>query len=45
MKEWLEETHGTTFELFRHFLRSFFDDEVITARGHMVTVLVAIVPI
>ena len=33
MKEWLKETHGTQFELLRHFLLRFFDSDLITAPG------------
>ncbi len=29
MKEWLRETHGPGFELARHFLRRFFDSDLI----------------
>ncbi|MBI2685116.1 MAG: ABC transporter permease [Acidobacteria bacterium] len=29
MKEWLQETHGTRFELIRHFLLSLFDSELL----------------
>ena len=32
MKKWLRETHGTIFELFRHFLGQFFDSDWITAK-------------
>jgi len=35
MKHWLEETHGTQFELLRHFLLRFFDSDLITAQGEM----------
>ena len=31
--KWLEETHGTKFELVRHFLASMFDSEMFSARG------------
>jgi hypothetical protein len=34
MKAWLRETHGKVFELFRHFLRRFFDSDRITATEH-----------
>jgi len=30
---WLEETHGTKFELVRHFLARMFDSEMFSARG------------
>ena len=28
VRDWLEETHGDTFELVRHFLARFFDNEI-----------------
>ena len=31
MLEWLRETHGSHFELLRHFLRRFFESEMITS--------------
>lgn len=40
MKRWLGETHGTLFELFRHFLWSFFDSDVIAATGQTTTALI-----
>ena len=30
MREWLGETHGAGFELFRHFLVRFFDSDLVT---------------
>ncbi len=30
MREWLRETHGTNFELLRHFVTRFFDSELTT---------------
>lgn len=33
MKEWLLETHGTRFELVRHFLPGFFDSDLVATRG------------
>jgi hypothetical protein len=33
MREWLHETHGPTFELFRHFLLRFFDSDLVTSPG------------
>lgn len=30
MKRWLAETHGPFFELLRHFLRRFFDNDLVT---------------
>lgn len=43
MREWLRETHGAFFELLRHFLRRFFDSELITAPGHASAALIAVV--
>lgn len=31
--KWLEETHGSTFELVRHFLACMFDSELFSTRG------------
>ena len=39
--KWLEETHGTNFELVRHFLARMFDSEMFTARGQWRTVAVS----
>ena len=33
MRAWLENTHGTGFELLRHLLLRFFDSELVTASG------------
>ena len=33
LREWLEETHGDTFELVRHFLARFFDTEIGASAG------------
>jgi predicted permease len=33
IREWLEETHGDTFELVRHFLARFFDTETGASSG------------
>ena len=43
MREWLRETHSPRFELLRHFLRRFFDSELITAPGHASAALIAVV--
>jgi hypothetical protein len=32
-RAWLEETHGTRFELLRHFLGRFFDSELVATPG------------
>jgi hypothetical protein len=45
MKAWLRETHGPVFELFRHFLRRFFDSDLITATEHTPTALVGAVSV
>ena len=38
---WIEETHGTRFELVRHFLARMFDSELCSIRGQWVTVAVS----
>jgi hypothetical protein len=43
MKRWLRETHGGLFELFRHFLRSFFDSDLVAATGQTTGVLIGAV--
>src|SRR5882672_5461601 len=40
MKQWLQETHGTTFELVRHFLIRFFDSDLVTTPGQWTGVLI-----
>ncbi len=45
MKQWLQQTHGPTFELLRHFLRRFFDSELITSPGEMLPVLIGALPV
>jgi hypothetical protein len=45
MREWLRETHGPVFELFRHFLRRFFDSDLITATEHTPTAVVGAVSV
>ncbi len=45
MTQWLRETHGTRFELFRHFLWSFFDSDLITATGQTTTALIGAISI
>lgn len=42
MREWLRETHGTQCELLRHFLRRFFDSELISAPDHASAALIAV---
>src|ERR1044071_1578837 len=41
MKNWLEKTHGPVFELFRHFLSSFFDTDLVSSPGQIRTALIA----
>jgi len=31
--KWIEKTHGTKFELIRHFLATMFDSEMFSERG------------
>lgn len=45
MKEWLRETHAPGFELLRHFLRRFFDSDLITTPDHTIGVLIAAIPV
>lgn len=33
LKDWFAETHGTTFELVRHFFSGMFDSELFSVRG------------
>jgi hypothetical protein len=40
LKEWLRETHGAGFELLRHFLRHFFDSDLVTASGQTAPALI-----
>ena len=40
MREWLRETHGTGFELLRHFMLRFFDSDLVTAPGQTTTALI-----
>ena len=45
MREWLRDTHGPAFELVRHFLRRFFDSDLVAAPGQMTAVLIGTVPV
>ena len=45
MNRWLSETRGPTFELFRHFLRRFFDSDLVTATEHTPMALVGAVAV
>ncbi len=40
MKRWLAETHGPGFELLRHFVRRFFDSDLVTETGQSRSMLV-----
>ncbi len=40
LKDWLAETHGTGFELVRHFARRFFDSDLVTEPGQWTKVMV-----
>src|SRR5215813_9873911 len=33
LREWVEETHSTGFELLRHFLVRFFDNDMVSVPG------------
>ncbi|MDR3698722.1 MAG: hypothetical protein P4L56_03745 [Candidatus Sulfopaludibacter sp.] len=33
LRDWMEETHGTAFELRRHFFRRFFDSDLVSSAG------------
>jgi hypothetical protein len=39
---WLDETHGSRFELMRHFLARMFDSELCSTRGQGMTVAVSV---
>lgn len=45
MRKWLKETHGPTFELLRHFLRGFFDSDIVNSPGQMMPMLIASLPL
>jgi hypothetical protein len=40
MRRWLDQTHDTGFELFRHFLVRFFDSDLVTTPGQWTKVLI-----
>ena len=42
LRQWLEETHSDTFELVRHFLARFFDNEIGASAGDWHKVAVGI---
>jgi hypothetical protein len=45
MKEWLRETHGPGFELLRHFLRRFFDNDLIRTPGQISKLWIGAFPV
>ena len=45
MKRWLGETHGTQFELLRHFLLRFFDSDLVTAPGQATPAIVGAISV
>ena len=46
MRQWLHETHNPFFELFRHFLRNFFSNDLVSnPRQAHAAALIAIVPV
>jgi len=45
IRDWLAETHGTRFELLRHFLPRFFDSELVTSSSDWMRVAVATVAV
>jgi hypothetical protein len=45
MKEWLKETHSTRFELLRHFLRSFFESDLITVPGQATPAIIGAISV
>lgn len=40
IKEWWQQTHGASFELLRHFLSTFFDNDLITTPGQITPALI-----
>lgn len=42
MREWLRDTHGTFFELGRHFFLRLFDTDLITTPGQLQALMIGI---
>jgi predicted permease len=42
MKQWLAETHGVKFELFRHFLTRMFESDLAASRGRWQTIAISL---
>lgn len=45
MKEWFCETHGSFFELFRHFMRHFFDSDFTTTPENVIRFWIGALPV
>ncbi len=41
-RDWMEESHGTGFELRRHFFRRFFDSDLVTSAGQWQVVAIGL---
>jgi hypothetical protein len=42
IREWMEESHGTGFELRRHFFRRFFDSDLVSSAGQWQVVAIGL---
>jgi predicted permease len=42
LQDWLAETHGTRFELTRHFLGRFFDSDLVATQGEWLKVAIGV---
>lgn len=45
MKRWFGETHGTQFELLRHFLLRFFDSDLVTAPAQVTPAIIGAISV
>ena len=45
MKKWLNETHGTQFELLRHFLLRFLDSDLVTSPGQVMPAVIGAISV
>ena len=41
-RDWMEESHGTAFELRRHFFRRFFDSDLVSSAGQWQVVAIGL---
>jgi hypothetical protein len=41
-RDWMEESHGTAFELRRHFFRRFFDSDLVSSAGQWQVVAIGV---